>query len=71
MIGEIVVLLEDFDFNGKTYHPGHKWKIINTSYRGWDIEDDAGNRIYECLFIQANFEYLRELREEKLKELGI
>lgn len=71
MKGETVVLLEDFEFNGKKYPKGHKWTIIDTSYRGWDIQDSEGNIISECLFIHDKFTSLKEMREEKLKEIGI
>jgi hypothetical protein len=68
MKGQRVVLIEDYEFH-KLYKRGHQFTIIDTSYRGWDIEDDDGNRIYECLFIHNKFVSLDEWREEQIDKL--
>jgi hypothetical protein len=72
MKGERVVFLEDFKFNGKIYKKGHQFKIVGEdSIRGYDLEDDNGNRISETRFISYKYELLSKLREDKLKELGL
>jgi hypothetical protein len=69
MKGQIVVLIESFEFNEKVYEVGHQFTIVDTSYRGWDLEDKDGNCIYETLFIQNKFVTLDVARENKLKVL--
>ncbi len=72
-MNKIVEFTEDYEFNGKLYKKGHRFKVIGSSYRGLDLEDADGNRIYETLFISAfiNPVPLSELRDDKLKDLGI
>ena len=69
MIGEIVVLIEPFEFNDKTYQIGHQFTITDTSYRGWDLKDKDGNRILETRWIQDKFISLSEARDRKLNIL--
>lgn len=72
MKGERVVFLEDFEFNNKIYNKGHQFKIVGEdSMRGYDLEDDHGNRISETRFISDKYEFISKLRDDKLKELGI
>ena len=72
MIGQRVVFLEDFEFNGKVYKKGHQFTITgNDNIRGLDLEDDNGNRIGETRFISSKFELISKLRDDKLRELGI
>ncbi len=72
MIGQRVVFLEDFEFNGKLYKKGHQFTITGSDgMRGLDLKDDDGNTICETTFISHKFELLSKLREDKLKELGI
>jgi len=72
MIGQRVVFLEDFEFNGKVYKKGHQFTITGVdNMRGLDLEDDNGNCIGETRFISNNFELLSKLRDDKLKELGL
>lgn len=70
---EMVEFTEDYEINGKLYKKGHRFKVIGSSYRGLDIEDDDGNRIYETLFISKIMKRLTtaEMRDRKLKDLGI
>lgn len=72
MKGERVVFLEDFEFNNKLYKKGHQFKIVGEDgMRGYDLEDDHGNRISETRFISHKYELLSKLRGDKLKELGL
>lgn len=72
MIGQRVVFLEDFEFNGKVYKKGHQFTITgDDNMRGLDLEDDNGNRIGETRFMSSKFELISKLRDDKLKELGI
>jgi len=72
MIGETVVFIEDFQFNGKLYKKGHKFKITGSDgMRGYDLEDVDGNRIFETRFISDKYVLLRDIRSDKLKELGL
>ena len=72
MIGQRVVFLEDFEFNGKVYKKGHQFTITgDDDMRGLDLEDDNGNRIGETRFMSSKFELISKLRDDKLKELGI
>ena len=72
-IGDIVVLIEDHTFITTPYKKGQKFKIISSSgYRGWDLESlDTGEKIYETAFSSNYYVSLSDIREEKLKELGI
>jgi hypothetical protein len=72
MKGERVVFLEDFEFNGKLYKKGHQFTIVgDDNIRGYDLEDDSGNRIDETRFISGKYSLISKLRNDKLKELGI
>jgi hypothetical protein len=72
MKGERVVFLEDFEFNGKLYKKGHQFTIVgDDNIRGYDLEDDSGNRIDETRFISSKYSLISKLRNDKLKELGI
>lgn len=66
-----VYVKEQFEFNGKKYPIGHRFRIIGDSYRGWDLEDDSGNQIYECLFIHHKFQSLDDFRSDRLGLLEI
>lgn len=67
-----VVFLVDFEFNGKLYKKGHKFKVTGyDNMRGYDLEDSEGNRIGETRFISHKYAFLEDLRDDKLKELGI
>lgn len=78
-IGDIVVLIEDHTFitlsrRWRTpYKKGQKFKIIGSSgYPGWDLESlDTGEKIYETAFSAHYYVSLSDIREQKLKELGI
>lgn len=72
MIGERVVLLEDFEFNNILYKKGHQFTVTGAdNIRGFDLEDDNGNRIGETRFIRSKYEFIKRIRDEKIKDLGI
>ena len=72
IIGERVVFLVDFKFNGKLYAKGHQFTITGVDdIRGFDLEDDDGNRIGDTRFISHMYEFISKLRDDKLRELGI
>lgn len=70
--GERVIFIEDYEFNGKLYKKGHQFRIAGEDYiRGYDLKDDDGNQICETRFIQSKYVFLKDLRNDKLKELGL
>lgn len=72
LIGQRVVVLEEIEFNGKVYKPGHQFTITGEdNIRGIDLEDDDGNRIGETRFIRHQYEFIHRVREDKLKQLGL
>jgi len=72
MIGQRVVVLEEFEFNDKVYKKGHQFTITgDDDMRGLDLEDDYGNSIGETRFSGWKFELISKLRDDKLKELGL
>lgn len=57
-IGSRIKLNKPLEMYNKTYPVNHQFTVIRSSYRGWDIIDDYGNEVCECLFIQDTFELL-------------
>lgn len=55
-MGGRVRLLEDIEMHNCTYTKGHEFNVVGSSYRGWDLKDDDGNEISECLFIHDKLE---------------
>jgi len=53
-IGSRVRLLDDIE----TYKKGHQFTVYGGSYRGFDLIDDDGNKIGECLFIHNKLELI-------------
>jgi len=71
-IGQKVVVLIEFEFNGVVYKPGHIFKVTgDDNIRGLDLEDSNGNKVGETRFIRHHYEFLSRVRDEKLRELGI
>lgn len=70
---DLVEFIEDYKFNGKLYKKGHLFKVIGSGYRGLDLEDFDGNKIYETLFISNIISKITiaEIRDRKLNNLGI
>jgi len=57
-IGSRVRIIEDVEMFDCTYTKGHEFKVYGSSYRGFDLIDDCGNRIDECLFIHDKLELI-------------
>ena len=57
-INSRVRLLEDIQMFNCTYTKGHEFTVCGSSYRGWDLVDDDGNKIGECLFIHDKLELI-------------
>lgn len=72
-IGDTVEFTEDYQFNGKLYKKGHRFKVFDSSYRGLDLVDADGNKICETLFISNIIKHvpISEIRDEKINKLGI
>ena len=72
VMGKKIKLGEDVEMIHKTFKKGHVFTIIGESYRGLDIEDEDGDRIYECKFIQHHFiPYdIKKERSDKINEIN-
>lgn len=57
-IGSKVRLLEDVEMFDRIYMKGHEFTVYGSSQRGWDLIDDIGNKIDECLFIHYKLELI-------------
>ncbi len=57
-IGSRVRLTEDVEMFDLTYKKGHEFTVYGSSYRGWDLKDDFGNVMNECLFIHNRLELI-------------
>lgn len=55
-VGSRVRLKEDVEKFNCTYAKGHGFKVYGSSCRGWDLIDDDGNKMDECLFIHDKLE---------------
>lgn len=69
-IGDRVRLTEDITDMYMLFPKGHRFTIFDSSYRGWDLVDDNGHKMTECLFIHDKLELcLKEERKEKLEKI--
>jgi hypothetical protein len=57
-IGSRVRLKSEHSLFNKTFEQGHEFTVYDSSYRGWDLVDDDGYKIYECLFIHDKLELI-------------
>jgi hypothetical protein len=66
-IGSKVKLTEDVEIFNRIYIKGHEFTVYGSSYRGWNLIDNEGNKIDECLFIHNKLELVNEenLKKEK------
>ena len=72
MKGQRVIILEDFEFNGKVYKTGHQFTITgDDDIRGLNLEDDDGNSIGEIRFSGIKWQLLSQYRDDKLRGLYI
>jgi hypothetical protein len=55
-VGDRIRLTEDVTVNIVTYHKGHEFTIVDSGPRGFDVRDDDGDTIQECLSIHKYFE---------------
>ena len=72
-IGDHIILTSDLNMFNSTYKKGHIFKIYgDAGHRGWNIIDDAGNMIDECLFIHHQFKCIdiKEIRLRKLNKIN-
>jgi hypothetical protein len=46
-VGDTIRLDERVDLTGGYFEPGTVMKIVSESHRGYDLEDDNGNKLYE------------------------
>ena len=72
-IGDKVIVTDGFFFNSRRYNVGDIFTIVgNSGYRGWNIEDENGNIIYETVMLSINYKELtiKELRNMKLDNIN-
>jgi hypothetical protein len=55
-IGSRIRLKEDVAMFNCTYTKGHEFNVVSQSQRGFDLEDDDGHKMEECLFIHDKLE---------------
>lgn len=61
-IGSRVRLLKDVEMHNYTYTKGHEFTVYDESERGWDLEDDDGNKLCECLLIYDKLELVEKIK---------
>jgi hypothetical protein len=72
MKGQRIVILEDFEFNGKKYEKRHQFTITDDDdIRGLSLEDDFGNTISEIRFSGIKWQLLSQYRDDRLRGLYI
>jgi hypothetical protein len=65
-IGSRIRITEDLVMTDKTYLKGHEFTIIGEEgMRGWNIEDDNGNQVYETAMISNIFELIPKNTADK------
>lgn len=71
-IGSVVRITEDISLFNKVFEKGHIFTIYGSSYRGWNLIDDNGNKMDECLFIHDKLELfdIKKERRQKLKKIN-
>jgi len=57
-IGSRVRLKEDLHMMNCMYTKGHEFNVVGHSYRGFDLEDNDGNKVVETLFIHDKLELI-------------
>lgn len=70
-IGSKVKLTKDIEMFARTYKSGEIFTVYGSSYRGWDLINDKGEKIDETLFISDKYELcIKEERKEKLQKIN-
>jgi hypothetical protein len=68
-IGDRVELLEKVEMHTITYQIGHRFKIVGEdSMRGYNLEDDDGNRLDETRFLKFRLDRAVQ-RAKKIKTI--
>jgi len=65
-IGSRVRLIDDTN----RFSKGHEFTVYGHSFRGFDLVDDQGNKMDECLFIHDKLELIEEKLEEPCIVVG-
>jgi len=68
-VGDRVYINRELEMFGRIYTKGHQFIITGSSYRGWDLIDDDGNKVTETLFISDSIKSLSEERNIKINEI--
>lgn len=70
-IGSRIRLKEEVNLFSKVFPKGHEFKIYGSSYRGFDLVDDDGQKMDECAFIHDKFELISlvDIRDGKIDKL--
>lgn len=71
-IGCKVRLIEDISMHHRTYKAGEIFKVYGSSWRGWDLINDKGEKIDETLFSSNKYELfdIKEERRQKLRQIN-
>ena len=65
-IGDRVYITEEVKLFGHIFEAGHQFTIISSSERGWDLQDDDGNKMCETRFMNGQIKSISESREYKI-----
>lgn len=57
-VGSRVKLKEPIEMFNCTYTKGHKFIVYGESQRGFNLIDDDGNKMNECLFMHDKLELI-------------
>jgi hypothetical protein len=71
-IGSKVILIEDIEMFARTYKIGEIFTVYGSSYRGWDLVNDKGEKIDETLFSEHKYKLynIKKERKEKLQKIN-
>lgn len=59
-VGDTVVLVKSVRTYYGTFHIGHRFKVVGEGERGFDLEDDDGNRLGETCLIRDHYVKVQE-----------
>lgn len=69
-IGSRVKIKNDLEMLNRIYRKNHEFTIISSSERGWDIQDDNGNVIYETGLINDIFQEVDDILIKRKKKIN-